>query len=264
MSFRDFSPQKTPPGRYNNNNKNNKQNNNNSPLRRTSSANKVPPTPNSLRSDQDSLAYSRSQSDSTYQTSTYFSPNYMDNLGMNVNNDNDPNQNSPGTQTLIQQREDEYALQVMQQREGEIKDINDKMNVVNEIYKDLGEVVEGQQEHVDRLENQFGNAAQHTQRGLEQIEKANIKANKKQRGGESNNEGEEGDTSKRKQFALFRYMQKSVDSLTNLVSICGGSGASKYVNETSTDYNYCGSSPNNTTQNVTTTKSTQNETFEWR
>lgn len=73
----------------------------------------------------------------------------------------------------VQQHEDAYALQIMHQRQEELQDINRKMHVVNEIYKDLGEVVEQQQEDIDVVEQQIGDASDHAKKGLEQLECAN-------------------------------------------------------------------------------------------
>ena len=217
MSFRDFSPKSSASKRglpvEGSNNNGQRQP---SPLQnRSTSASNNRPIP---MQHFDSLQYSRSKSDSTYQN--HFSPSYIDNIGLN----NDE------SSLLIQQREEEYAMQVMQEREGELKDIHYKMNVVNEIYKDLGEVVSTQGEQIDQLETQFGRAAESTRKGCEQISKANIKASKKvgKKGGE-----EEGTSSsdKRQQFFLFRYLQKSANEISKLVSVCGGSGSANYVDE---------------------------------
>ncbi|KAL7524309.1 hypothetical protein ACHAXR_000519 [Thalassiosira sp. AJA248-18] len=121
-------------------------------------------------------------------------------------------------------------MQIMKQREDELRDINRKMHVVNEIYKDLGEVVEQQQEQIDQVEDQFGGAADATRRGLEQIEKAN-KTHKKMAeqnvGGEGSSSSSSDD--KRKQFFLFHYLSKSASEIAKLVSVCGGSGSASYV-----------------------------------
>ena len=217
MSFRDFSPKSSASKRglpvEGSNNNGQRQP---SPLQnRSTSASNNRPIP---MQHFDSLQYSRSKSDSTYQN--HFSPSYIDNIGLN----NDESR-------LIQQREEEYAMQVMQEREGELKDIHHKMNVVNEIYKDLGEVVSTQGEQIDQLETQFGRAAESTRKGCEQISKANIKASKKV--GKKGGEEEEGTSSsdKRQQFFLFRYLQKSANEISKLVSVCGGSGSANYVDE---------------------------------
>lgn len=226
MSFRDFSPKSSAskkglPVEGSNNNGQRQP----SPLHnRSTSASNNRPIP---MQHFDSLQYSRSKSDSTYQN--HFSPSYIDNIGLN--NDNNNIITTTESSLLIQQREEEYAMQVMQEREGELKDIHHKMNVVNEIYKDLGEVVSTQGEQIDQLETQFGRAAESTRKGCEQISKANIKASKKV--GKKGGEEEEGTSSsdKRQQFFLFRYLQKSANEISKLVSVCGGSGSANYVDE---------------------------------
>lgn len=126
---------------------------------------------------------------------------------------------------LSQQREQDYAIQLMREREQELQDINHKMHVVNEIYKDLGEVVDEQQDQIDTLEDQFGNANHNTQRGLEQLEKANSKGNKKttKKEGEEE-EGQDGECN----FFLLRYIQNKMNSIGKMMSVCGGSKTADY------------------------------------
>jgi len=122
---------------------------------------------------------------------------------------------------LVQQREEEYAMQVMQQREEELRDINRKMHTIDAIYKDLGEVVDQQQDQIDSLEDQFGRAADATNRGLAQIEKAN-KTKQKKMNDNANGE-EQGIGDKKKQLS------KSASELSKMVSACTGSGSASYV-----------------------------------
>ena len=133
---------------------------------------------------------------------------------------------------MVQRREEEYAVRVMQQREEELMDIHRKMHVVNEIYKELGDVVEGQQEHIDEIENKFGGAAEHTRRGLEQIENANKKHERRKEVDESRGEDDgSGTTDKEAQFILFRYLSKTVAEISKLLSVCGGSGSIDFVDD---------------------------------
>ena len=104
-------------------------------------------------------------------------------------------------QRLVEQREEQYAMEVMRQREEELKEINQKMHVVNEIYKDLGEVVDEQQDQIDELEGQFGRTADQTKRGLDQLEKANRRGNK--RSGNCIDSEKEDRTNKQSQFFLL-------------------------------------------------------------
>lgn len=131
---------------------------------------------------------------------------------------------------IVQQREEEYAIQVMEQREEELRDIHRKMHVVNEIYKELGEVVEQQQDQIDQIEVEFEGAAESTRRGLEQIEKANKK--RERRKDERDGEGGDGDgPDKAKQFFLFRYLSKTASEISKLLSVCGGSGSINFVDD---------------------------------
>ena len=123
---------------------------------------------------------------------------------------------------MVQQREEEYAIQVMQQREEELRDIHRKMHAVNEIYKDLGEVVGQQQEQIDEIENKFGEAAESTRRGLEQIEQANSKKRERRKdGGEVEGEDGDGGPDKATKFFVFRYLSKTVSEISKLLSVCG-------------------------------------------
>jgi hypothetical protein len=136
---------------------------------------------------------------------------------------------------VVQRREEEYAIRVMQEREEELMDIHRKMHVVNEIYKELGEVVEGQQERIDEIETKFGGAAEQTRRGLEQIENANKKHERRKRDDEANGEGggSKGGstTNKAEKFILFRYLSKTVSEISKLLSVCGGSGSMDFVDD---------------------------------
>jgi len=230
MSFRDFSPKQPSGGGGSGSRTPPRTQNNNSPFKRSSSNNT---NNNKQRNpDLDSLQYSRSKSDSTYQNN--FSPNYEENIGITFEPssqqyDSTPSQQPQQQMTIqqspsIQRREDEYALQVMQQREGEIRTIQQKMNVVNEIYKDLGQVVDEQGEQINNVEDTFNRSNQNTKKGLEQLTKANAKGNKKNANDDGSEEGDSND--KRKQFFLFKYIQKSANEISKMVSVCtGGSNA---------------------------------------
>jgi hypothetical protein len=126
---------------------------------------------------------------------------------------------------VSQQREEDYAIQVMREREEELRDINRKMHVVNEIYKDLGEVVDGQQEQIDTIEDQFGRGSDNTKRGLEQLEKANSKGKKKS---DAIQDGEETEGQDDCQFFSLKYVQNKISSIGKMVSVCGGAGSASY------------------------------------
>ena len=73
---------------------------------------------------------------------------------------------------------DEYAHDVMRERESEISNINKKMHQVTDIYKDLGQVVSSQQEQIDGIEDSMYAAQDNAKYGLQQLEKAKGKTTK--------------------------------------------------------------------------------------
>lgn len=81
------------------------------------------------------------------------------------------------TETVLKHEED-YAYRVMHERESAIMEINKKMHDVNEIYKDLGNIVSQQQELIDNAENAIEDSRLNLKSGLNQLEKANGKGNK--------------------------------------------------------------------------------------
>ena len=133
---------------------------------------------------------------------------------------------------MVQKREDKYALQVMQQREEELSDTHRKMHVVNEIYKELGEVVVRQGVQIDEIEKQFDGAAEDTRRGLKQIQNANTRHTKRKEE-ESHSEGRGGDDpdTKAKKFFLHHYFSKATKEIFKVLSICGGSGSMNFVDD---------------------------------
>ncbi|KAL7519645.1 hypothetical protein ACHAWX_004403 [Stephanocyclus meneghinianus] len=132
-------------------------------------------------------------------------------------------------QIRVQQREEDYAIQVMREREEELRDINRKIHVVNEIYKDLGEVVDQQQEQIDVIEDKFGMASDNARRGLEQLERANANLNKQSKKNDPIVDGEsEMETQDKCQFFLLKYMQHKISSLGKMLSVCGGSATVSY------------------------------------
>ena len=141
---------------------------------------------------------------------------------------------------LVQQREEDYAVQTMREREGEIKDISEKMHQVNEIYRDLGEIVGQQQDQIDQLEGQFGDAADTTRRGLERIERANgASATSRRRRGDDCAEDGPDEGGRAGQFFLARHLRRAsrevsaqMSAVADMVRVCtGGSAAAGYVND---------------------------------
>lgn len=78
-------------------------------------------------------------------------------------------------QIQMQIQEDRLAEEIMREREEEIRNINRGMHQVNEIYKDLANIVGEQQHHIDTIETQMDDARANAQAGLKQVEKANEK-----------------------------------------------------------------------------------------
>lgn len=79
------------------------------------------------------------------------------------------------TKMQMQLQDDRINEEIMRERAEEIRNINQGMHQVNEIYKDLAHIVGDQQGQVDQVEHQMENAALNAEKGLNQIEKANEK-----------------------------------------------------------------------------------------
>lgn len=76
----------------------------------------------------------------------------------------------------LQMQEDRLAEEIIREREEEIRNINKGMHTVNEIYKDLAHIVGDQQDDIDAVENHMEDANKNAQAGLNQVQKANEKA----------------------------------------------------------------------------------------
>jgi len=63
----------------------------------------------------------------------------------------------------------------MREREAEIMDINKKMTKVNEIYKDLAGMIDGQQDLIDNLDINIEEANAHTQMGAQNYDEARLR-----------------------------------------------------------------------------------------
>ena len=71
--------------------------------------------------------------------------------------------------------EEEYNKLVMKERETEILEINQKMHMVDEIYKDLAALVDGQQELIDQIDNNIDLANGDTKAGNDNYEVARLR-----------------------------------------------------------------------------------------
>jgi hypothetical protein len=72
-------------------------------------------------------------------------------------------------------RDDEIQLQLIRERESEIADINQKVNKVNEIYKDLAELINGQQDLIDQIDVSLEESNVYTQSGINNYEEARLR-----------------------------------------------------------------------------------------
>jgi t-SNARE complex subunit (syntaxin) len=86
-----------------------------------------------------------------------------------------PTTNSYQQQQQLQLMEDRLHEQLMREREAEIRNINQGMHTVNEIYKDLAHIVSEQQEGIDQIETQMEDSRANAEQGLKQVEVANEK-----------------------------------------------------------------------------------------
>lgn len=72
-------------------------------------------------------------------------------------------------------REEEYNMQFMQEREEEIRDINKKVNQVNEIYSELAGLIDGQQDLIDKIDLNLEESHANAKYGLENYEEARLR-----------------------------------------------------------------------------------------
>jgi len=78
-------------------------------------------------------------------------------------------------QMQMQLQDDRVTEEIMKEREEEVRKINHGMHQVNEIYKDLANIVSYQQDQVDEVEVHMENANKNAESGLKQLEKAKAK-----------------------------------------------------------------------------------------
>lgn len=60
----------------------------------------------------------------------------------------------------------------MREREEEIMEIHQNVTKVNEVFKDLADIVNDQQQEIDSVESMIERSNQHAKSGLKQVEKA--------------------------------------------------------------------------------------------
>jgi len=83
---------------------------------------------------------------------------------------------SNNAQLQMQLQDQRVTEEIMREREEEVRKINQGMHQVNEIYKDLANIVSYQQDQVDEVEAHMENANKNAESGLQQIEKASAKS----------------------------------------------------------------------------------------
>jgi len=76
----------------------------------------------------------------------------------------------------MQLQDERVTEEIMREREEEVRKINKGMHQVNEIYKDLANIVSYQQDQVDEVEEHMESANKNVESGLKQIEKASAKS----------------------------------------------------------------------------------------
>lgn len=76
----------------------------------------------------------------------------------------------------MQLQDQRVTEEIMREREEEVRKINMGMHQVNEIYKDLANIVSYQQDQVDEVEAHMEAANKNAESGLQQIEKASAKS----------------------------------------------------------------------------------------
>ena len=76
-------------------------------------------------------------------------------------------------QMQMMQYQDKIQEDLIREREAEIRNINQGMHQVNEIYKDLAHLVGTQQENIDTIEDNMQQAVDTAKEGLHHVEKAN-------------------------------------------------------------------------------------------
>ena len=75
-------------------------------------------------------------------------------------------------QECISYNESDYHRQLLSDREQDIAQISCDIGKVHSIYADLGELVDGQQDHVNDIESQVVDAHGNTDGGVKQLAKA--------------------------------------------------------------------------------------------
>ncbi|KAJ8604302.1 hypothetical protein CTAYLR_002535 [Chrysophaeum taylorii] len=75
-------------------------------------------------------------------------------------------------QLQVAMQEEAINDAILREREDEIRNINQSVHKVNEIFKDLATLVDKQQEDVEQISEHIEKSHQHAEKGLDQVQKA--------------------------------------------------------------------------------------------
>lgn len=67
------------------------------------------------------------------------------------------------------QQQEEFFYRKMREREAEIENMNNSMHKVNDIYQELGRIVQDQQEQIDKVGDHIGDAKATTRAGVDRL-----------------------------------------------------------------------------------------------
>mmetsp|Transcript_16648 Transcript_16648/g.33969 ORF Transcript_16648/g.33969 Transcript_16648/m.33969 type:complete len:237 (+) Transcript_16648:160-870(+) len=76
------------------------------------------------------------------------------------------------TRSQMSVHDDAINEEIMREREEEIRGIHQTVTKVNEVFKDLADIVHEQQQEIDAVQSMIGRSHEHAQSGLRQVEKA--------------------------------------------------------------------------------------------
>ena len=78
------------------------------------------------------------------------------------------------TRSQMSVHDDAINEEIMREREEEIRGIHQTVTKVNEVFKDLADIVHEQQQEIDAVQSMIGRSHEHAQSGLRQVEKVSL------------------------------------------------------------------------------------------
>jgi len=84
----------------------------------------------------------------------------------------DPVTNDNDLRLQLRMKEDAINEAIMREREDEIREIHKSVLQVNEVFKDLAQIVDDQQQEIDAVETMIERSHQHARSGLQHVQKA--------------------------------------------------------------------------------------------